>query len=111
MDVLFAGFPEVRNARHMFMTSVLEQPANPAVIVERYYGLIEAVARAVGVNQWIGPMDVRLVYYPEAAGKLDLAAIADAEERLARYESSKAGPVPMSGADALDAFRTAPRKT
>jgi histone H3/H4 len=55
VDVIFAGSPEVRNARKLFMSAVLEQPSNPTVIVERYHSLIEAVARAVGVSQVIGP--------------------------------------------------------
>lgn len=84
VDVLFAGNADVRSARQMFMEAVNVQPTNGTIIVERYHALIEAVARAIGIANLIGPMDIRQGYYPEAAGKLDLAAIADAEEKLDR---------------------------
>lgn len=109
VDVIFAAHPEVRSARQMFMAAVNGRPTDSTIIVERYHSLIEAVARAVGIANLVGPMDIRLGYYPEAAGKLDLAAIAEAEEKIARREAVKqspneAAPEPPTGA--LDAFRT-----
>jgi hypothetical protein len=90
VDVLFAANADVRNARQMFMAAVNIRPTDGTLIVERYHNLIAAVARAVGVDNLIGPFDISQGYYPEAAGKLDLAAIAEAEEKLARKAAKDA---------------------
>jgi hypothetical protein len=68
--------------------------------------LIEATVRALGLNEITG-FDVRSGYYPDAILKLDLAALADAEEKLARraaQEAVKESESPQKGA--LDAYRT-----
>ena len=91
VDVLFAGDPDVRSARQLFMAAVNKPGTEADLIVERYHNLIESVARTMGVAALIGPMDIRQGYYPEAAGKLDLASLMEAEEKIARKAAKKAG--------------------
>jgi hypothetical protein len=104
VDVLFAAHSDVRNARSMFMEAVNKRPTDGTLIVERYHSLIEAVARAIGIAEFIGPMDIRQGYYPEAVAKLDLAAIAEAEEKIAKKAAQEAGSTASGGA--LDAYKT-----
>ncbi len=89
VDLAFADQIEVRNARRLFIEATLAQQSNPTAIVERYHSLIEATVRALGLNEITG-FDVRSGYYPDAILKLDLAAVADAEEKLARRAAQEA---------------------
>jgi hypothetical protein len=84
VDVAFADFPEVRDARRLFIDATNDKSSGSTVVVERYYALIEAVARAVALSHLISGYDVRAGYYPEAIGKLDQAALLEAEEKIAR---------------------------
>lgn len=107
VDVAFAGFSEVRNARRLFIEATVAQPFDSTAIVERYHGLIEAVARALNLTDAISGFDVRAGYYPEAVAKLDAAAIADAEEKLARRAAQEAPKdVGRAPPKALDAYKT-----
>lgn len=83
-DVAFADVAEVRVAQKLFFEATQALPPSPERIIERYYNLIEAVARAMDFGPAITGFDVRAGYYPEALGKLDDAAFAEAEEKLAR---------------------------
>jgi hypothetical protein len=90
VDVVFAGNSDVRTARHMFMAAVSDRPVKSELIVERYHSMIEAVARAMAVGtNVIGPIDIRMGYYPEAAAQLDMPALAEAEEKIARAAAKK----------------------
>ncbi len=104
IDVAFADQPEVRNARRLFIEASLGEPTNPTTIVERYHAMIEAAARAVNLSETITGFDVRSGYYPDAIARLDAAALADAEEKLARRAAEEALKTPNRSA--LDAYRT-----
>jgi uncharacterized protein DUF6680 len=106
VDVAFGGSPEVRNARRLFIDATLAQPSDSTAIVERYHGLIEAVARALNLTQGISGFDIRAGYYPEAVAKLDAAAIADAEEKLARRAAQEAPKENAPTPGAFDAYKT-----
>ncbi|WP_448658303.1 DUF6680 family protein [Sphingomonas sp. CJ99] len=90
VDVVFSDNLEVRSARNLFIQASLKEPFEPNVMVERYHQLIESVARAVGLGSAINGFDIRQGYYPEAMAKLDQAAVADAEARLAAVAAAKA---------------------
>ncbi|WP_334655698.1 DUF6680 family protein [Sphingomonas panaciterrae] len=89
VDVAFAAHAEVRDARRLFFEAVSQQPVNSERIIERYHGLIETVARALGLGSIITGFDVRAGYYPTAIGRLDEAALAEAEEKIARRNASE----------------------
>jgi hypothetical protein len=95
VDVAFDDQPEVRSARALFMEAAGQEPSVPTTIVERYHALIEAVARSLQLP--IDGKDVRLGYYPRAAGRLDEAAIADAEEKIAKFESQQSKKKRLNG--------------
>ena len=82
VDLAFPRDSGVRNARDLFIRASIESDATN--IVERYHALIEAVVRAMNFSQHLTGFDVRAGYYPEAIQRLDAAAIADAEEKIAR---------------------------
>lgn len=91
VDVAFSDVPAVREAYKSFIEATLEDPSNPAKIIERYHVLIDKVSQAVGMSDQISVSDIRSGYYPLALGKLDEAAIADAETKIA---NAKKKPVP-----------------
>jgi hypothetical protein len=104
VDVAFDDVLEVKEARQLFMEAANADPFHATTIVERYHHLIEAVARALSLQ--VSGKDVRLGYYPVAVSKLDEAAIADAEEKIARRQATER---PRATPNALEAFRTAPK--
>lgn len=91
VDVAFADVPAVRDARRLFIEATSQESENPVVIVERYHSLIGAVATTLDMGHQITGSDIRMGYYPVGAGKLDEAAIAEAEEKIARRETAKMG--------------------
>lgn len=84
VDVAFPRNEGVRNARRLFLEAAAVPDGPPERTVERYHALIEAVARATDLSSQISGFDVRAGYYPEGVSKLDQAALADAEEKIAR---------------------------
>ncbi|WBH16840.1 DUF6680 family protein [Sphingomonas radiodurans] len=84
VDVAFADSQSVRQARKSFAEATFEEPSHPVKIVERYHALIDKVANEVGFGGNIGPSDIQSGYYPRGLGRLDEAAFADAEEKIAR---------------------------
>lgn len=84
VDVAFPTDDGVRSARRLFLEAAAAQNGTPERTIERYHALIEAVARATDLSPYITGFDVRAGYYPEGVSKLDQAAIADAEEKIAR---------------------------
>lgn len=83
VDVAFSDVEDVRDARRLFIQATVAQPYSATAIIERYHAIIEAVARALGYDSIKG-FDVRTGYYPEGVGKLDEAALVEAEEKIAR---------------------------
>lgn len=91
VDVAFADDLQVRNARRLFMEAAQANPTNAVQIVERYHAMIEAVARAMNAGNELTGFDVRTGYYPMAMARLDEAALAEAEEKIAlREEKARA---------------------
>jgi hypothetical protein len=84
VDVAFPDDVSVRSARKSFTAATLEVPHHPIKIVERYHALIDKVATAVGFGPCIGPSDIQSGYYPTALGRMDEAAIVEAEDKIAR---------------------------
>lgn len=84
VDYAFADVPNVLEARRLFLAATSLTPPNPSLIVERYHGLIEAVARAMGTPFSITSQDIRSGYYPDAMSRIDEATLAEAEEKIAR---------------------------
>lgn len=84
IEVAFPDSHAVRAARKSFIAATLEEPSLPVKIIERYHVLIDKVAAEVGFGGTVGPSDIQSGYYPSALGRLDEAALAEAEEKIAR---------------------------
>ena len=90
LDVAFHDHPQVRNSYRFFIEATNETPSQPVKIVERYHAVIEKVAQAVGLADAFSPSDMQAGYYPMALGKLNEAALAKAEEQLAKKSKTDA---------------------
>jgi hypothetical protein len=84
LDVAFIDSPDVRAARLNFMQAAGSEPFSSERLVERFHALIIAVVRDMGLSAKITPADIQMGYYPRAMGRLDEAALAEAEEKIAR---------------------------
>ena len=94
MDVAFLRSPDVRAARNNFMQAAAAEPFSSERLLERFHAMIIAVVREMGLSSDITPADVQLGYYPRLLGQMDEAAIAEAEEKIARRAASEVGPKP-----------------
>jgi hypothetical protein len=83
VEVAFPNDTKVRNARRMFTKAASAQPFQAERLIECFNSLIQAVAEAVGLGEAINRFDIESGYYPEVLGKLDAAALHDAEMKLA----------------------------
>lgn len=83
VEVAFPNDSKVRDARRMFSKYASATPFNADDLIKSYYDLIEAVAEAVDLKDQIKRFDIENGYYPDAIGKLDEAAIMEAEHKLA----------------------------
>lgn len=90
VDVAFMDVSEVRTAYRSFVEASREKPFNAVRLYERYHALIEKVAVEMGFSNKVTPFDIRAGYYPEALGKMDEAALVEAEEKLARRAATEA---------------------
>lgn len=88
VDVAFFDDQAVRLARRSFTEATLEIPHSAVKIVERYHVLIDKVANAVNYGSSISPSDIQGGYYPSALGRIDAAALAEAEEKIARTSNT-----------------------
>lgn len=86
IDVAFVDSTDVRTAYRSFMEAANCDPSQPTTIIERYYVIIEKIAHELGLADRITVFDVRAGYYPIALGRLDEAALAEAEEKIARKQ-------------------------
>ncbi len=84
VDVAFIDAPNVRESWRHFLVAAGAKPFNATALIERYHGIIHAIAREMKLSDSISLTDVQAAYYPEAFGTMDEAALADAEEKLAR---------------------------
>ena len=81
VEVAFPDNADVRNARRMFTVAARARPFDANQMVKSYFDLIESVSKAIGAS--VDRFDIESGYYPEALGKIDEAAVADAEMKLA----------------------------
>lgn len=89
VDVAFSDVPSVRAAYRSFHEATGEDPSSPEKIIERYHVLIDKVSQAVGMSEQISVSDIRSGYYPVALGRLDEAALAEAEAKIAFSKNKK----------------------
>ena len=95
IDVYYINAAEVRHAwKHLYAAAV-ERPFSPERFTERYYGLLEKMARHLGLTDKISVTDIGTAYYSEAQGALDEAAILGAMDQLSRLRQP-AGALPAS---------------
>jgi hypothetical protein len=74
----------------MFTKAATAEPFDAEQLIARYLDLIASVAGALGLGDSIDRFDIESGYYPTALGKIDEAAIADAEKKLAERAQSNA---------------------
>lgn len=91
VDVAFSDVPAVRAAYRSFLEATNEEPSSPEKIIERYHALIDKVAQAVGMAESISVSDIRSGYYPVGLGKMDQAALAEAEAKIAASQKKPNG--------------------
>ena len=84
IDFAFIDSPVVRDARRNFMVAASAEPFSAELLLERFHSLIVATVREVGLSSTITTADIQQGYYPQALTKIDEAALADAEEKIAR---------------------------
>lgn len=89
LDVAFIDSQDVKEARRNFMQAACAEPFSGERLVERFHAIIVCVVREMGLNKDITPADIQQGYYPRVLGQLDEAAIAEAEEKLARRKPIK----------------------
>lgn len=108
IDVAFIDSRSVRDAWRHFLqaANVPDEQFNAVALVERYQGLIHSIARDLNLGDQISLSDVQLAYYPQALGRLDQAAMADAEEKIAR-RALATSPARAFGVDEAVSFATA----
>jgi hypothetical protein len=86
VDVAFFDVPAVRSAHRVFFNTSLAN--DPEATVRAYHDLVNAVVAANGMGDHITPADMQMGYYPAGWGKLDEAALADAETKIAKRARS-----------------------
>lgn len=81
VDIAFSDDFAVRDAHRSFIRAT--NGGTGEQIVTAYYALVLATARSVGLGEHFLSDDLHNGYYPEGFGKLDEAALAEAEQKLA----------------------------
>ena len=84
IDVAFIDAHAVRDARRNFIAAAGAEPFSADRLLERFHGIIIAVVREMGLSESITAADIQGGYYPRALGKMDEAALIDAEDKLAK---------------------------
>lgn len=95
INLVEAAFPDesrVRNARRMFTKAADAKPFDAEAFVVAFLDLVQEVSIAVGLGDKIDRFDIESGYYPEALGKLDEAAIVDAELKLSKSAAKRRPP-------------------
>ena len=86
INLVEAAFPNdaaVRTAKRLFTRAADAQPFDAERLARCYLDLIAAVANAVDLGDVIDRADIEAGYYPVGLGKLDAAALLEAEKKLA----------------------------
>lgn len=84
VEVAFPNSPQVRNARRMFTKAANAKPFDAVSFVNAFGNLVQEVTNAIGLAEYIDRFDIESGYYPEVLGKLDEAAIVEAEAKISR---------------------------
>jgi hypothetical protein len=87
-----AAFPtdhQVRAARRLFTKAASANPFVPGDLANAYMSLLEAVTNAVGLGEKIDRFDLESGYYPEALGRLDEAALAEALAKISAHNQGQ----------------------
>ena len=87
VDFVFHDEPDVRSSYRLFIEETYAGGADK--IIDRYRHLTASVAKSMGLGSTITEADMRLGYYPTALSKIDQAALADAEERIAKHAAQE----------------------
>lgn len=90
VDVAFIDAPQVREAWKHFLVATTAEPFVAVSVVERYHGIIHAIAREMELSDRISLTDIQSAYYSRAFGTLDEAALAEAEEKISRRKLAEA---------------------
>lgn len=89
IDVAFHDCKAIREAHKSFIDATNAQPYSAQTIVERYHFLIDKIVQEMGFGDSISVFDIRNGYYPEALGRIDEAALADADEKIAKRDANR----------------------
>jgi hypothetical protein len=86
IEVVFVDSPEVRVAsRHFHEETTKQNEAFSADrLRERYLGIIEKIARDMGLSDRITLTDIQNSYYPKGLGEADEAAFLETRDKLQR---------------------------
>lgn len=87
VDIAFSDDPDVRDAHRRFIRAT--DAGSSENIITAYHSLVLAAARSVGLGEHFRSDDLHNGYYPEGFGKLDEAALAEAEQKLAARAAQK----------------------
>jgi hypothetical protein len=88
VDVAFSDVPSVRGAHRLFVHATTSKTNEE--IVQAYHELTVEAARAIGLGDELSRADMLNGYYPIGLGQLDEAALAEAEEKIARRAETQA---------------------
>lgn len=94
VDLAFSDVADVRDAHRSFIRATIGGTSEQ--IVTAYYALVLAAARSVGLGEHFLSDDLHNGYYPQGFGKLDEAALAEAEQKLAA-KAARAEQLPADG--------------
>jgi len=90
IDLIFRDVPEVRLAWAHFLAAANEKPFSSAKLMERYYGIIEKMARHLNLADEITISDIENTYYPQILGDIDEASLLENQEKLSRFKGQAA---------------------
>lgn len=91
IEIAFEDAKDVRLAWKHFYAAIQENPSSNDKIVERYLGIVQAMARHLSMGDSITVEDVKTYYYPTGLGQLDEAAWLEAQDKIRRYRSPPEG--------------------
>lgn len=91
VDFAFHDDVNVRSSYRVFIEATMR--GGPELIVQKYQALTLSVAKALGYSDSITEADMALGYYPEVLGRLDAAALIDADRKLAEIGAAAERPL------------------
>ena len=82
IDVVFVTSHQVREARRDFMVAANSEPFVANSMVERFFNIIHAITRDLGLNDQITISDIRSVYYPRDKGERAELEVLERQQKL-----------------------------